>query len=276
MPTRLPILPRLLISLAIATAVLAHPANAEPLRILAAGSLNAAFTDMVAAFPAPPGTVGSPEFGPSGLLRERIEHGAPADILASADMAQPRILAAGYPDRRVILFTRNRLCALTRNAIGLTQDNFLDRLLDPAVRLATSTPGADPSGDYAWAMFRRADAVRPGAQAILVAKALKLIGGAATPPLVPGRGAVQGVFLANRADIMLDYCSSAASAIQEMPDLMSVPVPPALAVGAAYGMVVLSSDPLATRFALFVLSERGQTILRQYGFDAVGLAPPSP
>jgi len=29
-----------------------------------------------------------------------------------------------------------------------------------------------------------------------------------TAPLVPGRGAVQGIFLANRADVMLGYCSS--------------------------------------------------------------------
>jgi ABC-type molybdate transport system substrate-binding protein len=47
--------------------------------------------------------------------------------------------------------------------VGLTTANFLDRLIDPAVKLGTSTPKADPSGDYAWAMFRRADAVRPGA-----------------------------------------------------------------------------------------------------------------
>jgi molybdenum ABC transporter molybdate-binding protein len=264
---------RLFVLFTIATAVLPRPATADPLRIFAAGSLTAAFTDMLATFPAPPGSIAKPQFGPSGLLREKIEQGAPADILASADMAQPRKLAAGHPDRSVILFTRNRLCALARDKIGLTPDNFLDRLLDPSVRLATSTPGADPSGDYAWAMFARADAIHPGAQAILQTKALKLVGGPATTPLVPGHGAVQGVFLADRADVMLGYCSSAAPATQEIPGLVSVAPPPDLTVGAAYGMVVLSDDPLADRFALFVMSEQGQAILQKYGFDPVGITP---
>ena len=41
-------------------------------------------------------------------------------------------------------------------------------------------------------------------------------------------------------------------------------------------MVVLSNNPIAARFALFVMSEHGQAILQKYGFDPVGLAPPSP
>jgi molybdate transport system substrate-binding protein len=265
-------LTRLVILFTIVTSILPRHAVAEQLRILAAGSLSAAFAEMVAAFPAPPGSVAEPVFGPSGFLREKIEQGAPADILASADMIQPRKLAADHPNRPVILFTRNRLCALARENVGLTPDNFLDRLLDPSVRLATSTPGADPGGDYAWAMFARTDAVHPGAQAILQAKALKLVGGPATPPLVPGHGAVQGVFIANRADVMLGYCSGTGPVMREIPGLVSVALPPALSVGAAYGMIVLSDDPLASRFALFVMSEPGQAILHKHGFDPVGIS----
>ena len=235
---------------------------ADNVRVLAAGSLTGAFTAMANDFPGV-----EPVFGPSGVLRERIEHGEAADILASADMTQPRALAkAGQP---VIMFTRNRLCALGRP--GLTQDNLLDRMLDPAVRLATSTPGADPGGDYAWAIFARADAVHPGARAILEAKALKLVGGKDTPLLVPGKGAVQGVFLADRADIMLGYCSGSAAVMQDVPGLVSVPVPELLSVGPAYGMVVLSDRQAAARFALFVVSEQGQAILQKFGFEPVGL-----
>lgn len=241
---------------------------ADGLLIYAAGSLSGAFTEMVKLFPAPPGAVAPPVFGPSGVLRERIEHGEAADILASADMAQPRMLARnGQP---VIMFTRNRLCALGR--AGLTTDNLLDRMLDPGVRLGTSTPGADPAGDYAWAIFARADGVHPGARAVLEAKALKLVGGPDTPPLVPGHGAVQGVFLADRADIMLGYCSGSAAVMKEVPGLVSVSIPESLSVGPAYGMVVLSDHPLAARFALFVMSEQGQAVLQRFGFEPVGLA----
>ena len=178
---------------AILIAALVHrPAAAEPLRIYAAGSLTAAFTEMARAFPTGGNDIAPPVFGPSGVLREQIEHGAPADILASADMEQPRALARGHDGRFVVMFTRNRLCALGRAALGMAPDNLLDVLLDPKVRLATSTPHADPAGDYAWAVFAKADGLRPGAGKVLEQKALQLVGGANTPPLVPGRGAGTG------------------------------------------------------------------------------------
>src|SRR5262252_10578160 len=177
---------------------LVPPASAETLRVIGAGSLTAAFTDLLRSFPAGADTVATPEFGPSGLMRQKIEAGAEVDLLASADMEQARRLAVGHPERLVIHFTRNRLCALARASVGLTSANMLDRLLDPAVRIATSTPGADPSGDYAWAVFSRADAVRAGARAALEGKAKQLFGGPATPLLVPGKGAVEGVFLADQ------------------------------------------------------------------------------
>jgi molybdate transport system substrate-binding protein len=253
-------------------AVASRPCMAEALRIYAAGSLTAAFTDMIQAFPAPANSIAPPVFGPSGLLRERIEHGEPADLLASADMEQPRILARERGNQAVVMFTRNRLCALGRGRLGLTQDNLLEKLLDPAVRLATSTPHADPAGDYTWAVFARAEAVHPGAQVMLETKALQLFGGPNTPPLVPGHGAAQGIFLADRADVMLSYCSGVDPVMREIPGLTSVQLPPALSVGPAYGLIVLSDDPAAVRFALFVLSEHGQAILLQHGFDPIGLA----
>jgi molybdate transport system substrate-binding protein len=256
----------------IGIAVASRPGAAEPLRIYAAGSLTAAFTELEQAFPAPANTFAPPVFGPSGVLRERIEHGEPADILASADMAQPRTLAHERGDRPVIMFTRNRLCALARGILGLMPENMLEKLLDPAVRIASSTPHADPAGDYTWAVFARAEAVHPGAQGILEVKALQLYGGANTPLLVPGHGAVQGIFLADRADVIFTYCSGVDPVMREIPGLTNVPLPPALTVGPAYGMVVLSDDLLAARFAAFVLSEQGQAILLRHGFDPVGVA----
>jgi molybdate transport system substrate-binding protein len=252
--------------------VFATAAAAEPLHIYAAGSLTAAFTEMVRAFPAPPDVIAPPVFGPSGVLRERIEHGEPADILASADMDQPRILSREKDDRPVIMFTRNRLCALSRASLNLTPDNLLDKLLDPTVRLATSTPHADPAGDYTWAIFARAETIHPGAQKILEAKALQLSGGPNSQLLVPGRGVVQGIFLADRADVTIGYCSGAGPIARESPNLAIVPLPPSLTVGPAYGLIVLSDNPMAARFALFVLSEQGQAILLKNGFDPIGLA----
>ncbi len=265
-----------LIAFLAASLACATPAAADTLRVIGAASLTAAFTDLIRRFPAGPDSVDKPEFGASGLMRHAIETGTPADLFASADMAQARALVAGHPERMVINFTRNRLCALARPAVGLTAANMLDRLLDPAVRVATSTPGADPGGDYAFQVFARADAIHPGARAALEGKALVLVGGGdKTPPLVPGKGAVEGVFLADRADVMLGYCSGSADVIRNVPGLVSVALPPELTVGPAYGMILLDAKPVALRFAAFVMSETGQAVLRAHGFDPVALAEPA-
>jgi ABC-type molybdate transport system substrate-binding protein len=152
---------------------------------------------------------------------------------------------------------------------------MLERLLDPSVRLATSTPGADPAGDYAWSVFGRAEAVRTGARAALEGKALQLYGGGEkTPPLVSGKGAAQGIFLAGRADVVLAYCSGTPTVVHEVPGLAAVPLPPELSVGPAYGMVLLNGKPLTLRFAVFVMSEDGQAIMKAHGFDPVALVEP--
>jgi molybdate transport system substrate-binding protein len=261
----------------IALILLVSPGLAETLQVVGAGSLTDAFTDLIHRFPAGADTIGAPEFGPSGLMREKIEGGMNVDLFASADMEQARRLAIGHLERSVIHFTRNRLCAIARTAVGLTGANMLDRLLDPAVRLATSTPGADPGGDYAWAVFARAEAIRTGARAALEAKAQQLYGGGAkTPLLVPGKGAVEGIFLADRADVSLSYCSGAPAVVREVSGLVVVPLPAALSVGPAYGMVLLNTKPLTLRFAAFVMSEGGQAVLKAHGFDPVGFVEPAP
>jgi molybdate transport system substrate-binding protein len=255
--------------------MLTSPAPAETLHVMAAGSLAGAFADLIRAFPAAPDTVAAPEFGPSGLVREKIESGADVDLFASADMEQARRLAIGHPERTVVHFTRNRLCAVARKGVGLTTANMLDRLLDPAARLATSTPGADPLGDYTWAVFSRADAVRAGARAALEAKAMRLFGGGAATPLpVPGKGAVEGILIGDRADIALLYCSGAPDVVREVPDLAAVSLPPELSVGPAYGMVLVNAKPVALRFALFVMSEAGQAVLKAHGFDPAAFVEP--
>jgi molybdate transport system substrate-binding protein len=265
----MPAIPNITIFSLCAALLAAIPARADPMKLFAAGSLTAVMTEEIAKSGIPATDFATPVFGPSGVLRERIEGGAPVDLLASADMGQPRRLAAARGNPPVIMFTRNRMCALARTSLGLTADNMLDTMLNPKVRLATSTPHADPGGDYAWAAFARAEGVRPGARAALEAKALTLVGGADSKPFVPGKGQVQGVFLADRADMMLGYCSGSADVMHDVPGLVSVPLPADLTVGPAYGMVVLTNSPVAARFALFVMSEAGQAILARYGFQPV-------
>jgi molybdate transport system substrate-binding protein len=90
----------------------------------------------------------------------------------------------------------------------LTTANFLDKLLDPAVKLGTSTPKADPAGDYTWAMFRLADMLRPGSFAVLDAKAQQIVGGAlpSTPASSPDPTVT--ALRDGGVDIYISYCTS--------------------------------------------------------------------
>jgi ABC-type molybdate transport system substrate-binding protein len=170
-----------------------------------------------------------------------------------------------------VLFARNALCALVRPGLDVTPANLLERMLDPALRLGTSTPRADPAGDYAFALFARAEAVRPGARAALEAKALLLTGGPDSPRPPQGRDLYAWQFERNAADLFLTYCTNAVLARAADPALRQVAVPDALAVGADYGVILLSDRPEAARFTLFLLSPAGQAILDRHGFTAPGL-----
>lgn len=255
--------------------LLSSPVRAEePLRVFAAGSLTDAFTEMVQTLGVPPGAITPPVFGPSGVLRGRLEAGEAADVFASADMGNPARLAAARGGLPVVPFVRNRLCVQGQQRLGLAPDTVLARMLDTTLVLATSTPRADPGGDYAWAVFARADQARPGARAALEAKARPLVGGPGMVPVLPGHGAVAGLFLTGKADLFLGYCSNVEAMLADVPGLVSVPLPPPLAPQGAdrpeYGMVVLSDTEAARRFAAFVLSPDGQAVLAKHGFDPVG------
>ena len=169
-----------------------------------------------------------------------------------------------------MLFTRNRLCALVRPGLGVAPATLLDRLLDPAVRLGTSTPGADPSGDYAWMLFERAEALRPGSFAALAAKALTLTGGPHSPA-PPTDRSVYGLLLEQgAADIFLTYQTNALVAQREVPALTILELPEALAVAADYGLAVLAdARPQAAALARYILSPDGQTILARHGFATI-------
>src|SRR3569832_620102 len=256
-----------LLSLTVGMVALCAQAHADTLKVMGAGSLRAVMTDLLHHFPIQSDTVDPPEFGSSGLMRQKIEDGADVDVFASADIEQPCRLAANHPERMVIQFARNSLCTLARPTLDLNQANILDRLLDPSARIATSTPGSDPLGTYTWAVFAKAEALKPGAAAILEAKAKKLVeGGEKTPPLVPGKGAVEGIFLSDQADMMLIYCSAVPALQSTMPSLTSMKLPSTLTVEPADALVILKSKPVALRFVAYIMSEQGQAMYRSYGF----------
>ena len=251
----------------------ASAAQAAPVQIYAAGSLASAMGALIEQSSQPASAFAKPVYGPAGLLGDRLRSGEAADLFASADLAAPDLVAATRPGTLVVPFARNRMCVAARPAVGLTAANVLDEMLAPELRLATSTPGADPGGDYAVAVFKRAEQLRPGAERALTKKALHLIGGPGTMTPTAGQSPAATIFLGNHADLFLYYCSGAAALLKEVPDLTNLPVPDALEVHPTYGFAVLSDHPDAMRFVVFVLSRKGQAILSGFGFEPLLASP---
>jgi len=208
-------LSRLAVILAVTT--MAVPAVAsEPVLLHAAGSLRTALTEVTGAFEAASGQRVQAKYGPSGMLKDEIADGAHAEVFASANMEHPQALATAGKSGPVVLFARNRLCALVRPGLAVESGTILDRMLDANVKLGTSTPRADPSGDYAWEVFRKADRLRPGAFAVLEGKALRLTGGPNAPAATPGRTIYGTLVAEGKADIFLTYCTNARAARTEI------------------------------------------------------------
>jgi molybdenum ABC transporter molybdate-binding protein len=236
----------------------------ELIKLHAAGSLRGALDEVIASFKE---AKVEAVYGPSGLLRDRIAKGEAAEVFASANMDHPRSLEKSGKAGPVRLFARNRLCALAAPGLKVDSATLLERMLDPAVKVGTSTPKADPSGDYAFELFAKAEALRPGARAALEKKALQLTGGKDSPPPPKDRSQYGAIVAEGQADLFLTYCTNALQARKENPGQQIVQVPEALAVGADYGLTVMKgARPQAERFAEFVLGQAGQAILARHGF----------
>jgi molybdenum ABC transporter molybdate-binding protein len=252
--------------------IMASPADAAEVLLHAAGSLRGALADVAAAFEASSRDKVRQKYGASGTLRDAIAGGEHAEVFASANMAHPRALAEAGKAGPVVLFARNRLCALVKPGLAVTEENLLERMLDTNIRLGTSTPKADPSGDYAFEVFGKAEAIKAGSRAALERKALQLTGGVTSAQPPDGRSVYGWHIAEGRADIFLAYCTAATAAVQENPGQQLVALPDALGVGADYGLTVMNNaSPAAYRFALFVLSTEGQGRLAKHGFTAPGL-----
>ncbi|WP_195179273.1 substrate-binding domain-containing protein [Mesorhizobium sp. INR15] len=242
------------------------------LMIYAAGSLRHVLPSLVSAFSALTGATAETRHGPAGLLRERIEAGERPDIFLSANLAHPARLAELGLTLPPVVFARNTMATVVRSDAGFTTANFVEKLLDPAIGIATSTPLKDPSGDYAWAIFRRIEALRPGSFAVLDAKAQKLVGGSETAN-IPGRyDPIADALAAGTAHVFLGYRTGLKGLAEETPGVEILAIPAKVNVVPEYGLATLKGCSSAgMAFALFVLSAAGQRLLREFGFLPVAL-----
>ncbi len=252
-----------------------------PLRVFSAGSTRGVLAAIADDYTKATGQRFELTFGPAGLLLDRIRKENGADVYVSANMRHPQRLfqegAGTYP----VIFARNRLCVTGRSELGLTQDTLLDKLLAPSIKIGTSTPGADPGGDYAQEFFDRAETVRAGAKERLVKNARQLVGGPTSPKLPAGETAVHYFFSRHEADVFIGYCSSHTKIdikTEKPSDVVTtrIEVPRPLTMPINYGLTVLVTSEnkdrgkAAYRFALYLMSPEAQRRLPEYGFLAGG------
>ena len=240
-------------------------AQAPVASLYAAGSLRLPFDDIIALHAVRTGTRFAPTYGPSGKLREEIEKGSTPGVFASAAPQHTEVLVKAGKLRASTAFTRNSLCLMAAPGIALRQEALIEMLLDPALRLGTSTPGADPAGDYTWVLFRNIEKIRPGSYVQLDAKAQKLTGAEVVrdekdSPYVR-------VFQEKRADLFITYCTGAVATAKAVPGLTWARFGTDVNVVSAYAIgVTETGGKAAEEFVSLVLSPDGQAILERYGF----------
>lgn len=209
-------------------------------------------------------------FGPSGKLRERIEAGERADVFASASPTHTERLVAAGKLRSSTVFANNSLCVMARPGFVMNEQNIIDSMLASDVVLGTSTPGADPAGDYTWDMFKKIELARPGAFAALDKKARKLTG--AEVNQADTVAPYTRILMDKRADVFVTYCTNARSAQREEPTITSVKVPTQFDVATAYGIGLAVDAPESAReFLRYILSQRAQKVITEFGFSAPAL-----
>src|SRR5262245_55015661 len=114
--------------------------------VYAAGSLRFVLPALASAFSDITGVAVTTRHGPAGLLREHIEAGDRPDLFLSANLNHPARLSEIGLGSPAVVFARNAMSAIARREAEVTAASFIDRLLDPGVRIGTSTPLKDPSG----------------------------------------------------------------------------------------------------------------------------------
>lgn len=237
------------------------------LTLLAAGSLRRAFVPLQARFTEQTGIPVTLVFGPAGLLRERIENGAPCSLFASANLQHPQALCDAGRASGLHTFARNSLILTVRNSPQTAGKNWLALLADTHLRLGTSTPQCDPSGDYTWQLFERIEASHPGLGRALQQRAMPLVGGRDSLVVPPGEVASRWLITQGLADLFIGYAHY-ASALEGQTDVRSETIPAAWNINCDYAMTVVEESDAAHQLRQFILGEQGQNCLRNAGFMA--------
>lgn len=252
--------PRLVVVLALVVGCTREaPAESEPLVVFAASSTADAFRELASAFEEEhPDTPVELAFAGSQTLRLQLEHGAPADIIATANEAHIRSLADAGVVRGAVPFAENRLVVIVpkENPSGLAA--FED--LPNANRVVVGLPSV-PLGAYTEQLFERGAGVWGATSSARLRR--HVVSKEANARLVRAKVEL------GEADAAVVYATDARG----RPEVDVIPVPEALNVTALYFMARVDrpeSHPQAGAWIDFLRTERARGILGRHGFQTHG------
>jgi molybdate transport system substrate-binding protein len=236
--------------------VAAAPASRD-LVVFAAASLRDAFTILGASFErANPGTRVTFQFAGSQELRTQIEHGAHADVLASADTRHMAALVDARTLAAPALFAHNEPVIVVARDTSAKVAALADLATVP--RLVVGGPEV-PIGRYTEQILARADAAAPGQKAAIEARIVSRE--------LNVRQVLTKVSL-GEADAGIVYRTDAIAAGDKV---TVVTIAPELNVVAEYPIAVATAardHELAAAFVALVTSAAGQDVLHRHGFSA--------
>lgn len=224
-----------------------------------------------------PGTEVILNFDGSQRLRTQIEHGATADLFASADWDQMGAVEnLGLTASPPVNFASNNLVILGYAGPGgnLEADLFnpvtrptdfrrkIEALAKPGTKIVVGQPAA-PIGRYTERMLENMAAQPDLGLDLVEALMANVVSREASVS-----GIVQKVNL-GEADAGVVYSSNArmtfaGAGLLELPDTINVT--------AHYPVAALTSTEAAAKFIDFVLSDEGQRVLHSYGFGPPSVA----
>ncbi|MCA9834260.1 MAG: molybdate ABC transporter substrate-binding protein [Thermomicrobiales bacterium] len=239
------------------------PESGGELTIFAAASLTDAYAEMAENLEAAhPGLTITVETAGSQSLVTQLEEGATADVLATANTstmtrAQESGLISGDP----VTFTGNRLVIVTPadNPAGIAS---IDDLAGDGIRLVLANPDV-PAGNYAAKAFCTYDTVDGAPEGFLDSINANLASEESDV-----RDVLAKVQL-GEADAGVVYASDAKASELSGVSLNVIEFPESVPTRASYPIAAVEggNTELANAFISYVLSDEGQAILKEDGFE---------
>ncbi len=223
--------------------------------VAAASDLGPAFEELGREFEKQSGTKVVFSFGSTGMLTRQISNGAPMDVFASANVSFVDDLEKQgliIPDTRA-LYARGRITLWTTNDAAFKPAQISDLSRPEVERVAIANPDHAPYGTAA-------------KQALETAGIWEAVKG----KLIYGDNVRQTLQFAQTGNVEVAIVALSLSLGSDgrwvlVPEELHKPLDQALAV-----LKSTQHEQEARRFALFINSPPGRTIMRKYGFTLPG------